>query len=324
VATASPEALSAWQKDEHRRPPLHYENVNLLHHGRKTSRFKTVEEDELLHFYPKGHTVECWKRKDRIGSDVKHRDKRGCLLGNSYSPAHLAFLIGELFSHLGWIEEPLSLQELVGLRIKLVPTRGISQLSQLSATPPATWSEAMERLLRWLFSQQCASGGAIVNIGGAPHCRQVWQEMPAEWFRWKTIISVPWRHRDQINICEARARNLAIRARARDPAQHQHRYLHLLDSQVNLGNARKGRTGSRALAHVLRNSSATLLAAGLRDINGFTRSEHNPADHGSRDRKAWAAYRRGGHLGHAAPSSFSEAVPPPGDAADSDEERPHP
>ena len=69
------------------------------------------------------------------------------------------------------------------------------------------------------------------------------------------------------------------------------RYLHLLDSQANLSAAAKGRTGSSRMRHVQLRTSATLLAARLRDVNGYTRSDRNPADAPSRALDAWAAYR---------------------------------
>ena len=150
----------------------------------------------------------------------------------------------------------------------------------------------MEKLVRWLFAQQCAQGGAIQNIWGSPHIREPWQEVPSGWFMWETVISVPWQHRSEINVGEARARNLAVRARARQPELQQQRFLHFLDSQVNLGQAKKGRTGSRAMAHVLSHTNATLLCTGMRDVNAFTRSERNPADKASRDRRRWSRYRR--------------------------------
>ena len=80
--------------------------------------------------------------------------------------------------------------------------------------------------------------------------------------------------------------------RARKPKMQRKKFLHLLDSHVNLAQAAKGRTGSRRMAHVLRRTNATLLATGLRDVVGFTRSEKNPADRASRDVRRWQAYRR--------------------------------
>ena len=106
------------------------------------------------------------------------------------------------------------------------------------------------------------------------------------------MISVPWKSVNHINVCEARARSLAQRWRAKDPRDHGKKFLHLMDSQVNLAVAAKGRTSSKRLAHVVRKSSATALATNMRDVNAFTRSDKPPADKPSRDAKAWKTFRR--------------------------------
>ena len=110
-------------------------------------------------------------------------------------------------------------------------------------------------MARYLLLQQSARGGEIRNLAGVPHRGCPWQEIPAERFTWDTVLSVPWREPSRINICEARARDLAIRQRARQPRLHHQRFLHLMDSQVNLNVAAKGRSGSRRLSYVQRKSS---------------------------------------------------------------------
>ncbi len=137
-------------------------------------------------------------------------------------------------------------------------------------------------------NRQTARGGEIKNILGAPHARGWWHEVPADWFQWEDIISIPWRHRsERIAVCEARARNLALRARARVPSLHQQRFVHLLDSQTNLAQVAKGRTGSQQMTHVHRQSAAVSLAAGFREVESYTRSDKNPADKGSRNYEEW-------------------------------------
>ena len=120
----------------------------------------------------------------------------------------------------------------------------------------------------------------------------MWQEIPGEWFVWEVVISVPFldasRH---INLCEAFARQLAVRWRARQVGQHGCRFMHLLDSHVNLTHAAKGRGSSLRMRHVELKTNATLLASRMRDINGYTRSDRNPADAASRDKRRWASDR---------------------------------
>ncbi len=150
--------------------------------------------------------------------------------------------------------------------------------------------------MRWLFLQQSYRGD-VRCIMGTPHIKHMWQEVPVRWFRWTVVLSIPWAQRgDHINLCESRGRCLSIKLRARHRQLHRSLYLHLLDSQVNLYQSAKGRTGSRKMMHILRKSSAHLLACGLRDINGYTRSDCNPADKASRDVKRWKQFQRARRL----------------------------
>ena len=64
-----------------------------------------------------------------------------------------------------------------------------------------------------------------------------------------------------------------------------------MDSHANLCGAAKDRIGSSRMRHVMLRTNAVLVAGRLRDVNGYTRSDINPADAPSRDLKAWAAHR---------------------------------
>ena len=148
------------------------------------------------------------------------------------------------------------------------------------------------RAVRHLLEFQTARGGEIRTLSARSQSRRGWQETPAHLFEWHAVVSVPWKEADShINVCEARARQLSVRWRARQVGQLGCRYLHLLDSQANLCGAAKGRTGSSRMRHVMLRTNAVLLAGRLRDVNGYTRSDRNPADAPSRDLKAWRVYR---------------------------------
>ena len=54
------------------------------------------------------------------------------------------------------------------------------------------------------------------------------------------------------------------------------------------------------MTHVHRKSSAVLLAGGLREVSGYTRSDKNPVDKDSRNHEAWATVRRERRLEEAA------------------------
>ena len=293
VDKASRQALVAWRRDDHRRPPLHYEARMQLH--KKASgkvRFKSVEENERIHFFETDHTYFCWPSKWRRQDPVGFSDARGKLLGNIYFPGHIAFLVGDCLYGLGLLEEPLDVTQLAHRRVRLqVIGQDHGGYDQLDAASVGH-EEAMMKMVRWLFLQQSYRGD-VRTLMGCPHVKQVWQEIPATWFRWRVALSIPWRlSGDHINVCEARGRCLAVRLRARRRRLQRARYLHLLDSQVNLYQAARGRTGSLKMAHVLRKTCATLLATGLRDINGYTRSSANPADKASRDLAGWKRHQR--------------------------------
>jgi hypothetical protein len=60
------------------------------------------------------------------------------------------------------------------------------------------------------------------------------------------------------------------------------KFLHLLDSQVNIGILTKGRTRSFCINFVTRRSNSLILAAFFHPVFAFVRSELNPADAPSR------------------------------------------
>ncbi len=295
VSRASSFALEQWRADRHRRPPLHYERrfqLVCLKTGRR--RYKDVHENERLHGFAADHTLAAFTAKERRADPVGALDERGKLLGNAYHPWAMAFLLGELAAELGMVEQGVDVDELVTQRIRLLPTPGNSLLSEVDQSWDGVAEDfKLEDMVRLLLQQQSARGGEIRNLQGVPRRGCAWQEIPARWFLWETVLSVPWREPgSHINVCEARARDLAVRLRARHRPLHHQRYLHLMDSQVNLNVAAKGRSGSWRLTHVQRRTAATLLAANLRDVNGFVGTKSNPADKASRNHRGWQRHRR--------------------------------
>ncbi len=228
----------------------------LVHEKTGKRRYKDAEENEVLHVFELG-------------------------------------IVGELAAELELAREGVDIDELAQARIRLVPTANASVLSNADQTWDGDPHElGLQDMARYLLLQQSARGGEISNLAGVPHRRCKWSEVPAQWFQWSTALSVPWRQRAHINICEAMARHLSLRQRARQPSLHHQRFLHLMDSQVNSNVASKGRSGSRRMSHAQRKSSGVLLACNLRDVNGYTSSKANPADKASRDKRRWGRYRR--------------------------------
>ena len=120
-----------------------------------------------------------------------------------------------------------------------------STLAELDCARVTSAGPSASLLVKRILLQQSAKGGEVRNPKGSPHSRSSYQEIPAAWFVWHTVLSVPWSvDEDNINVAEARGRNLALRLRAQRPELQGHRFLHLLDSQVILHVAAKGRSGS--------------------------------------------------------------------------------
>ena len=237
----------------------------LAHEKTGKRRYKDTEENEVLHGFERGHTLPAYTSKERRLDPVGAVDARGRLLGNCYHPFAVAFLVGELAAELELVREGVDIDELAQARIRLVPTANASVLSNADQRADGHPHElGLQDMARYLLLQQSARGGEIRNLAGVPHRACKWSEVPAQWFQWSTALSVPWRQKAHINICEAMARHLSLRQRARQPSLHHQRFLHLMDSQVNLNVASKGRSGSRRMSHVQRKSSGVLLACNLR------------------------------------------------------------
>ena len=198
---------------------------------------------------------------------------------------------------MGFLAQPVPLDDIVEENVRLVPASGMAPQAELAHAMrgEVDWDphvSEVEMLMRWVASQQSARGSEVRHLHGAPHARGRWHEFPTEWLQWEELISVPWRHRmSSIGLGEANARLLAIRHRARQPELHGQRFLHLLDSQTNLGCIARGRTASVMLLHVHLQTSAYILAAGLREFASYCRSDKNPADASSRDTVRWRRVR---------------------------------
>ena len=285
----------------------------MTHESTDRKRRPCIEELELIHGFPKDYTYQACNAKRRRQFPVEYEDARGALIGNCFSPLVLAFFVGELLYAMDYIQSPLDVDQLVAQRVRLIPTDRASTLTSVPFDASAvSREELMLRMIRWLFSRQSARGGEVRVLSLGSQARSVWQEVPAEWFEWEVVISVPFRDDSRhINVCEASARQLAIRWRARQAQQHGSRFLHLLDSHVNLAHAAKGRGSSLRMRHVELKTNATLLASRMRDINGYTRSDRNPADAASRDKRRWADDRRQRRRAASAPRHPELAAPAP-------------
>ena len=105
---------------------------------------------------------------------------------------------------------------------------------------------------------------------------------PAYRWHWKEVLSYAWREERPINEAEVGAFNVMLRRRAKDPKYHEMRYLGIVDSFVTRGAVTKGRSGSKALNRLLKQSAAIQLGSDQYPQLGWTISRWNFADGASR------------------------------------------
>ena len=99
---------------------------------------------------------------------------------------------------------------------------------------------------------------------------------------WSTAISIPLRYQSHINVLEMRMYLSAVEWRLRRCSNQGTRFLHLLDSQVCLGVAAKGRSSSHQLNRLCRRLCALLMAGELYPLLAYVATDENPADEPSR------------------------------------------
>eukprot|EP00435_Cladocopium_sp_Y103_P065153 s738_g27.t1 len=88
------------------------------------------------------------------------------------------------------------------------------------------------------------------------------------WF-WKEVLSYAWREARHINEGEICAFNVMLKRRAKDPSKHELRYLAIVDSMVTRGAVSKGRSPSRPLNRLLRQTAAWALASDQRTLRAY-------------------------------------------------------
>lgn len=133
----------------------------------------------------------------------------------------MAFLLSELAWRHGLLAEPVCLEELVWRRVRPLPAAGSSVLAEADAAGGRPrGSPDVPQMMRWLLQQQTAAGGAIKNLKLAPDANCRWQEIEVRLFNWGTVLPIPWREVDHINLAESRAHDLSVRMRTRHRSQH--------------------------------------------------------------------------------------------------------
>ena len=143
----------------------------------------------------------------------------------------------------------------------------------------------LQRALARAHIASCDPRGSDVRIDvGEPFDLRSWPRRPIDVDRWtwQPVRQTRWQHTEPITILEALASHMALVWRSRFKDRLRSRFLHLIDNQATIAVLAKHRSRSNRLNLVVRRSSALLLAAGVRRALGYTETDRNPADAGSR------------------------------------------
>ena len=105
---------------------------------------------------------------------------------------------------------------------------------------------------------------------------------PAYRWLWRDILSYAWRFERHINEGEVAAFNVMLKRRAKTPTKHSMRYLAIVDSMVSQGAISKGRSPSKPLNRLLKQTAAYALGSDNYPLVTWTISRWNFADGASR------------------------------------------
>ena len=141
------------------------------------------------------------------------------------------------------------------------------------------------RLIRAIHRTTCHRGSDVRIMTGDLLNPDAWprRPVPSTLWSWKICVGYQWQSTgEHINVLELRAYLSALKWRLRKVSHHGVRFLHLLDSQVCIAIAVKGRSSSFALSRVLDKVNAVTLAGNIWPALAYVQTWDNPADKPSR------------------------------------------
>jgi len=220
--------------------------------------------------FPRGYTRMACPRGAR-GSN-EEEIIRCCLVGNSWPVPVVAWLLGHMGHHFGLLAAPPAVQACIVGSSGVLPTAS-AEYDQLD-------------LAKALLRHVNHTGSELRRDPLSPDHPHVWprRSIDPRWWRWRVIISHPWRagHAEHINKLEARSVLKAIRWRVRRPDRLNQKFFHLTDSAVTIGVLSRARSSSFHLQFTADRINAVLLAGRLRLIAAHVGTKLNPADMPSR------------------------------------------
>ena len=267
----SPAGLKLWAAERWKYSPYHYMSPNIVRDD-KGWRTLNSEEREVLLDFRKRHTITCMATRARKVEPQQLEDERCGLLGDSFSCGSVAYLLQHLFVLHGYMPRLLSMAEM-------------RSPSTEEAVRELEAEELAVRLAQSHIVQADPRGSDVRLDSGEISDMRSWPRRPIDVSRWKwrTVWKTRWKQEDHITLLETVAAHLALVWRTSSRQELKSRFLHLVDNQASLSALAKSRSSSRALHRVLRRGGALLLAASLRRALGYTETDVNPADAGSRE-----------------------------------------
>ena len=222
--------------------------------------------------FKRRHTLTCLPTRARKQAPRELEDLRCGLLGDSFACMAIAYVVQHVLVLDGFIPRVRSVPEMraplaAEVAVKLAP------------------GELEMRLAQSHICQADPRGSDVRVDSGEITDVRAWPRRPLDVKRWnwRTVWKTRWRQSDSITLLEVIAAQLALVWRINHKQELRRRFLHLIDNQAGLSALAKGRSSSKALHRVLRRGAAMLLAASMRRALGYTETDVNPADAGSRE-----------------------------------------
>ena len=276
IHTCAAQDLAQWQAEDYRFPPYHYRPEHLVIGDKGLARPPNAPEREFVMGFAPDTTVAAFPKGERKSRTAHYEDERCSLVGNSISVPVLAFLLGQLLEARGMVSTAPSVQQIVdscAVEWHKLP---------LGSKPNF---EAGRALVSKCVRSACPKGSDVRLATGELLSTSVWprKQVPADLWAWQVVVAYEWRHTDEhINALELRAYLASLKWRAKKRQHLGCRFLHLMDSQVSIGVAVKGRTSAVSLLGILEQCNALCLAAGFAPFLAYVHTDVNPADAPSR------------------------------------------
>ena len=234
--------------------------------------------------FPLHYTAMCLPKSQRKGTE--YNDTRLTLLGNSWSVPVVAWILGQLFSWLGWIGAKSPQDILDACRPGTHPfVRG--RLARLPLNPSRKVSDADPYTLACKLGNLVSIKGEDILLSTpttqVARFHRLRASVPAKMWKWGVIAGWKWRHgSEHINSLELRAVLTTLRWRIEKQKQVVCRMVHLVDSLVCLHALSRGRSSSRKLRRTMARVNALVLAGNVQVVWAYVHTDDNPADRPSR------------------------------------------